>query len=85
MEGSSGRAPAYIYIYVANKEKCHAFLFIFSLLSYTKLENQFCLPVGMGEELAPVEGGKWWLRLGKRLNTVQKMCTHANKCKNDTC
>jgi hypothetical protein len=36
------------------------------------------------EGLAPMGRGKWWEKGGRRVNMVQKMCTHACKCKNDT-
>jgi hypothetical protein len=37
--------------FISNKEKCHVFLFIFSLFSTTKLENR------RAEQLLPCGGG----------------------------
>jgi hypothetical protein len=39
------------HTFISNKEKCHVFLFIFSLFSTTKLENR------RAEQLLPCGGG----------------------------
>jgi hypothetical protein len=78
MELSQGNSLcSYLYL----KLKCPVFCFISSLFSSTKL--------GLGRQTSPA-WGEGWHQCGRgeghrRLNMVQKMCTHVYKCKNDTC
>jgi hypothetical protein len=72
--------------FISNKQKVIFFLF-FLLSSSTKSrekENRMVFPgrVGrIGNNTRRKVAGKG----GRRENTVQKMCTHVYKCKNDTC
>jgi hypothetical protein len=58
--------------------------FILSFLSYKIVEQE--------GRISPVQGEGWhqWegevmRKGGRRVNTVQKPCTHVSKYKNDTC
>jgi hypothetical protein len=63
-------------------------MFLFYFLSFfllqnwrTGRQNKYC-PEGR----AVTSGrGKVLGKGGRRVNIVQKMCTHVRKCKNDTC
>jgi hypothetical protein len=77
MEISQGNSlGTYLYL----KQAKNVFHFIFSLFSSTKSENK------------STQSESWHLWQGevlgkrdRRINMVQKMCTHVCKCKNDTC
>jgi hypothetical protein len=73
------------YLYL-KQEKHHAFIFVSYLFSYTKLEDRKAKQVLPGREgwLTLVGGGSGRER-DRRMNTVEKMCTHVCKCKHDTC
>jgi hypothetical protein len=70
---------------ISNNQNYHVFLFIFSFSS-TKPENR---RQNMSCPRRWWEGHQWEGEVvGKgdiRVNTVQKMCTHACRCKTDTC
>jgi hypothetical protein len=83
MEISQGNSLcSHLYL----KLKCHGFFcFIFSLFFSYKIENR-----RVEQDLAREEGWHQWERgsvgeWGRRVNTVQKLCTHVSKCKNDNC
>jgi hypothetical protein len=59
------------------------FLFL-SFLCYKIGEQEGRIGLAQGRGLSPLGGGSGQER-GRRMNTVEKMCTHAYKNKNDTC
>jgi hypothetical protein len=69
----------YMYIYIYHKQKCQVFFFFLLQNWRTGGWNRSC-PGGVATSVGGV-GGKG----SRRVNMVQKMCTHVCKCKNDTC
>jgi hypothetical protein len=75
---------------ISNKLKCHIFCFIFSSKKSDNRRAEQVLPGagrgggGRGESWHQWEG-EVARKVGRRVNTVQKMCTYVFKCKNDTC
>jgi hypothetical protein len=69
---------------ISNKQKCHVFLFVFSLFSSTRLENRKAEQVLPGRRVGTSGRGEVAGKLGKRVKMVPKMCTCICKCKNDT-
>jgi hypothetical protein len=72
-------------MFISNKLRCHIFHFSFSLFASTKLEKG-------GRKKSYPEGragtsrkGEMFGKGGRRVNMLQKICTHVSKCKNDTC
>jgi hypothetical protein len=51
-----------VTIFISNKQKHHAALFIFSLLQNQRRGGQNISCKGEGREMSPVGGGKWWGR-----------------------
>jgi hypothetical protein len=81
MEISQGSSlSSYLYLKLA---KMSSFSFYLSFLQNRRARglNRFCPERSVGtserEEVAK--------KRSRRVNTVQKMCIHACKCKNDTC
>jgi hypothetical protein len=62
---------------------CQVFLFIFYLFPSTKSENRRVKQVHWGGSTSG--RGEVGRRGDRRVNMVQKMCTHTCKCKNNTC
>jgi hypothetical protein len=72
-----------------NKQKCHAFSFYLFSYFFYKIGEQEGLQIG--EQVLPrgtvgtTGRGEVAGKGGRRVNTVQKMCTDICKSKNDTC
>jgi hypothetical protein len=66
-----------VAIFISNKQKCHFF-------SHRKLGNKRVEQVLAEVGEVGTSGVEKVGKVVKRVNTVQKMCTHVWKCKNDT-
>jgi hypothetical protein len=62
--------------FISNKQKC---LFSFFFYKNGEQEGRTGPEEGVGTSRSREVAGKG----GRRVNTVQKMCTHVCKCKND--
>jgi hypothetical protein len=63
---------------------CFSF-YLFSFFFYEIREQEDGTGPAQGGWLAPVEGGEVMGKRSRRVNMVQKTCTHVCKCRNDTC
>jgi hypothetical protein len=72
--------------FISDKLKCHGFCFIFSLFFFYKIgEQEGRTSLAQWGGLAPMGEGRYWEKRDRRVDTMQKMCIHVCKCKNDTC
>jgi hypothetical protein len=65
--------------FTSKKQNSHVFLFTFFFYIFREQEGRTDVG-GVGTSGGGV-AGKW----GRRVNMMQKMCTHVCKCKNNTC
>jgi hypothetical protein len=81
MEISQGNSLCnYLYL-EQTKMSCFSCYFF----SFAKLENRRAEQVLPRGRVVTSQRGELAEKGGRRMNTVQKMCTNACKCKNDTC
>jgi hypothetical protein len=74
-----------VYLYVKQaKMSCFSF-YLFSFSTYNIGEQEGGTSPAQEGGLAPVGGGRCWVKGGRRVNTMQKMCTHVCNCNNSTC
>jgi hypothetical protein len=71
----------YLYLKLA-KPPCFSFPFLYFF--FYKIGEQEGRTGSARWEVDTGGGGRWQER-GRRMNTVQILCTHICKCKNDTC
>jgi hypothetical protein len=63
---------------------CFSFC-LFSLFFYKIGEQEGGTVLPRGRGVGTSGRGEVMGKGGRRVNVVQKMCTHVSKCKNDTC
>jgi hypothetical protein len=62
--------------FISNKQKYHAFLFLFSTFFFYKKQEQEGRTLLLGRGLVPVGAKTWWGQ-GRRVNTVKNMYSWA--------
>jgi hypothetical protein len=82
MEISQGNSLC-IATFITNKQKYHVFIFSFSFYKIREKEGRTGSAKGVG--VSTSERREVMGKRDRRVNMVQKLCTHVCKCKNDTC